>query len=82
MTVATEKRPQIQWCTIPFNGNFSVQPPHPERNTWVQLLEKPNPFSHDEALLLCQHSETAWVAWIPNHGEAILGVEKFCYPVS
>lgn len=47
-------------------------------DTWVQLLELPSPFSHDEALLLCQHSEDKWVAWIPNHGEAILHANQFC----
>jgi hypothetical protein len=47
-------------------------------DTWVQLLELPSPFSHDEALLLCQHSEDKWIAWIPNHGEAILHASQFC----
>jgi len=81
MTVTAEKHFQVKWCTIAFNNNNSVKPPYPERNTWVQLLEKPNPLSHDEALLLCQQSETEWVAWVPDHGEAILSVEQFCCPV-
>lgn len=40
--------------------------------TWVKLRELPNPYSHDEALLLCQHSDTEWIVWIPDHGEMIL----------
>jgi hypothetical protein len=46
-------------------------------STWVQLLELPNPYSHDEALLLCQQSEDEWVAWIPDHGEAVLHTSQF-----
>ena len=43
-----------------------------QANTWVKLLEIPNPYSYDEALLLCQISNHEWLAWIPDHGEAIL----------
>ncbi len=38
-----------------------------EASTWVQLRELPSPYSHDEALLLCQHSENEWVVWIPEY---------------
>lgn len=47
-------------------------------NMWVQLLELPSNWSFDEALLLCQNSENEWVAWIPNHGEAMLQTSQFC----
>ena len=47
-------------------------------DTWVHLLELPSTFSFDEALLLCQISEDEWVAWIPNHGEAVLHTRQFC----
>lgn len=40
--------------------------------TWVKLRELPSPYSYDEAVLLCQHSDTEWVVWIPDHGEMIL----------
>ena len=46
--------------------------PQLQASTWVQLRERPSPYSHDEALLLCQHSETEWVVWIPQHGEMVL----------
>ena len=41
-------------------------------NTWVQLKELFSPFSFNEALLLCQHSEDSWLAWIPDYGEAVV----------
>jgi hypothetical protein len=41
-------------------------------NTWVLLLQRPSPFCYDEALLLCRYSETEWLTWIPEYGEAIL----------
>jgi len=83
MTVAVaQKQAQVKWCKVAFDQNNKIQPPQLERNTWVQLLEKLNPFSDDEALLLCKKSETEWVAWIPNHGEAVLNVGQFCCPVN
>ena len=49
-----------------------------QSDTWVSLLELPSTFSFNEALLLCQLSEDEWVAWIPDHGEAVLHVDQFC----
>ncbi len=43
---------------------------------WVKLLELPNPMSFDEALLLCPVSQDEWLAWIPDHGEAILNIRQ------
>ncbi|MCC5657300.1 hypothetical protein LC608_09950 [Nostoc sp. XA010] len=48
-------------------------------STWVKLLQLPNPFSFDEALLLCQVSTDEWLAWVPDHGEAILNIRQFSY---
>lgn len=48
-----------------------------QASTWVQLKELPSPYSHDEALLLCKHSESEWVVWIPDHGEMILHQSQF-----
>ncbi|MGJ5628254.1 hypothetical protein [Nostoc sp. CALU 1950] len=48
-------------------------------STWVNLLLLPNPFSFDEALLLCPVSADEWLAWIPDHGEAILNIRQFSY---
>lgn len=49
---------------------------HP--NSWVTLLEYPSEFSYGEALLLCPLSDDEWVAWIPDHGEAVLHISQFC----
>lgn len=46
---------------------------------WVKLLQFPNPYSFDEALLLCQVSDDEWVAWIPDHGEVTLHYGEFSY---
>ncbi len=48
-------------------------------STWVKLLLLPNPFSFDEALLLCPVSTDEWLAWIPDHGETILNIRQFSY---
>ena len=40
-----------------------------QSSRWVKLQEQPSPYSHDEALLLCQHSDTEWIAWVPDYGE-------------
>lgn len=66
----------------PYNWAINAQPlPLEEKlqpSTWVKLLELPSPLSFDEALLLCQCSESEWLAWIPDHGEAVLHTRQFC----
>ncbi|HSM83535.1 MAG TPA: hypothetical protein VLS96_17750 [Nodosilinea sp.] len=47
------------------------------RDTWVKLLQAPNAYAADEAKLLCQASESAWVAWVPDHGEIVLDRSHF-----
>lgn len=68
----------LQWCSIESNLSRDTAIELHLSDTWVRLLELPNPYSHDEALILCQHSESEWVAWIPDHGEAILNNRQFC----
>ena len=76
----------LNYCVLPLLSRTVNWAPRPSRtqsqmeyqdSTWVQLLELPNPYSHDEALLLCQQSEDEWVAWIPDHGEAVLHTSQF-----
>lgn len=55
----------------------SLQPKF-QPDTWVKLLELPSTYSFDEALLLCQLSVDRWLAWIPDHGEAVLNTNQFC----
>ena len=81
MTNLTLERQQsdVQWCSVPLHWSFDSEiNSQPIANNWVRLLELLNPFCHEEALLLCQHSESEWVAWIPDHGEAILHISQFC----
>lgn len=46
---------------------------------WVQLAVLPNPYSHDQGLLLCRHSDDEWLVWIPDHGEAVLHRSEFYF---
>jgi hypothetical protein len=71
------------FCPLPgFTGIQWPQWTQPlQPNTWVKLLDLPNPYSFDEALLLCEHSENEWIAWIPDHGETILNLGQF-WPIS
>jgi len=57
---------------IPVQPSFTA-------STWVKLLMSPNLFDADEALLLCQCADDQWLAWIPNHGEVMLGSNQFCW---
>lgn len=43
-----------------------------EASIWVKLLNSPSPYSHNQALLLCQESENLWLGWVPGHGEVLL----------
>lgn len=70
-------RPQRQ--NLDWSKKYYVNPTQQfQADIWVQLLELPSTFSFDEALLLCKISEDEWVAWIPEHGEAVLHTRQFC----
>lgn len=49
----------------------------PQPSTWVKLHRLPNPYSFDEALLLCQQNDEHWLAWVPDHGEVVLHEREF-----
>ncbi len=85
---STHVRPQFGKCLATANFPNSVTPVTPvipglrcsiapEPRSWVHLWERPNPYSDDEALLLCPISEDEWVAWVAGHGEIILHREQF-----
>ncbi len=57
--------------------NRETKRPACEPDMWVKLLETPNPYSFDEALLLCKDSDNKWLVWIPNYGQAILETHQF-----
>ncbi len=54
------------------NGQFAIAP-----SVWVKLLLLPEAFCSDEALLLCQYSDSQWLAWIPDYGEILLDRGQF-----
>lgn len=66
----TSSTPRFQtplFCFLSSTLNPKVQ-----SDVWIKLTELPSPFAHDEGLLLCQHSATEWVVWIPDFGETII----------
>ncbi len=69
-----DQRQNLDWTNKSY---VNLSQPEFQPGTWVHLLELPSTFSFDEALLLCQ-SDDGWVAWIPNHGEAMLHTSQFC----
>ncbi|PMB04864.1 hypothetical protein CEN45_16995 [Fischerella thermalis CCMEE 5198] len=68
-------RQDLNWSSDEFGIKIKQQ--HFQPNTWVRLLELVNPYSFDEALLLCPISQDKWIAWIPDHGEAVLSTRQF-----
>ncbi len=62
------------WSNQPEQLRTELEEPS---STWVKLQEPPSPYSHDEALLLCQHSDTEWIAWIPDYGEIVIHRGQF-----
>jgi hypothetical protein len=69
---------------MPIDSSRSVpstniaQPPSTPA-VWVRLAALPSPYSHDQGLLLCRHSDDEWLVWIPDHGEAILHRSEFFF---
>ncbi|WP_088892906.1 hypothetical protein [Leptolyngbya ohadii] len=49
-------------------------------STWVRLATSLSPFSHEEAMLLCQASSEEWIAWVPDYGEVVLHLSEFYLP--
>jgi hypothetical protein len=69
---------------LPIEPPRSVNATNPSQqasspNTWVRLAVLPNPYSHNQGLLLCRHSDDEWLVWIPDHGEAILHRSEFFF---
>jgi hypothetical protein len=55
-----------------FDGTALSQGHKFQAGKWVKILEIPSVYSFDQGLLLCQISNHEWLAWIPDHGEAVL----------
>jgi hypothetical protein len=61
------------------SARCAVNQPTLEAGSWVCLQERPNDWSHDRALLLCECAEHEWVAWIPDYGEATIHSRQFSF---
>ena len=68
----------LQWSALQPKLSVEIAVEQYLTDKWVKLLELPNSYSHDEALILCRYSESEWVAWIPDRGEAIINNSQFC----
>ncbi len=55
-----------------FDGTVLTHGHKFQAGKWVKILEIPSAYSFDQGLLLCQISNHEWLAWIPDHGEAVL----------
>jgi len=65
---------QLRWVIKPY---LELPESRLRAATWVKLLEPPAACGQDEALLLCQQTEDAWLSWIPDYGEVLLHVSQF-----
>lgn len=41
----------------------------PQADTWVKLRDRPNDYSDDEAVLLCETEADVWLGWVPGFGQ-------------
>jgi hypothetical protein len=49
----------------------------PQADTWVKLRDRPNDYSDDEALLVCETIAGAWLGWVPGWGKIDLQPGEF-----
>lgn len=49
----------------------------PQADTWVKLRERPDDYSDDEALLLCETETGSWLAWVAGFGAIELQPGEF-----
>ncbi|XHX76786.1 MAG: hypothetical protein RBJ76_20455 [Stenomitos frigidus ULC029] len=65
------------WHSAPAQSSAALTQRAIAASTWVQLLQPPNAYSSDEALLLCPIGDNQWLAWVPDYGEIVLESEQF-----
>jgi hypothetical protein len=41
----------------------------PQADIWVKLRDRPNDYSDDEALLLCEIDAGRWLGWVHGFGQ-------------
>jgi hypothetical protein len=55
----------------------SIDSFQPQADTWVKLRDRPNDYSDDEALLLCETVAGVWLGWVPGWGQITLQPGEF-----
>jgi hypothetical protein len=55
----------------------SIDSFRPQADIWVKLRDRPNDYSDDEALLLCELSAGGWLGWVPGFGPISLQPSEF-----
>jgi hypothetical protein len=48
-----------------------------QSDLWVKLRDRPNDYSDDEALLLCETISGVWLGWVPGFGQITLQPGEF-----
>jgi hypothetical protein len=49
----------------------------PQADIWVKLRDRPNDYSDDEALLMCETGAGEWLGWVPGFGQISLQPSEF-----
>ncbi len=55
----------------------SIDSFQPQADTWVKLRDRPNDYSDDEALLLCETVAGIWLGWVAGFGQIALQPGEF-----
>lgn len=55
----------------------SIDSFQPQADTWVKLRDRPNDYSDDEALLLCETVAGGWLGWVAGFGQIDLQPGEF-----
>ncbi|WP_310430143.1 hypothetical protein [Chamaesiphon sp. VAR_48_metabat_135_sub] len=50
----------------------SIDSFQPQADIWVKLRNRPNDYSDDEALLMCETGAGGWLGWVPGFGQIAL----------
>jgi hypothetical protein len=50
----------------------SIDSFQPQADIWVKLRDRPNDYSDDEALLMCEMTSGVWLGWVPGFGQITL----------
>jgi hypothetical protein len=58
-------------CQILFadTARTSIDSFQPQIDIWVKLRDRPNNYSDDEALLLCETDAGGWIGWVHGFGQ-------------